>query len=73
MCSYYKKEKGVTQFAGYCDPSNENSMKMFRRLGFHEQGLGEVMGVVGEGVGLTCYVWTSGVGEREEELRAVGL
>ncbi|KAF2823135.1 hypothetical protein CC86DRAFT_385270 [Ophiobolus disseminans] len=49
---YYQREKGVTMFAGYCDPSNESSMKMFKRLGFVEQGVREVEGVVGEGVGL---------------------
>lgn len=63
---YYKEEKGDTAFAGYCDPNNENLMKMFRRLGFEERGVTEVSGVVGEGVMLKCAIWTFGVEGLEE-------
>ncbi|KAH3953906.1 hypothetical protein HBH98_180960 [Parastagonospora nodorum] len=60
LIKYYREQKGQTAFAGYCDPDNENSIKMFRRLGFEERGVKEVNGVIGDDVYLKCLVFTTG-------------
>lgn len=60
LIKYYREEKGQTAFTGYCEPDNENSIKMFRRLGFQERGVKEVNGVIGDDVYLKCLVFTTG-------------
>jgi RimJ/RimL family protein N-acetyltransferase len=69
--SYYRRERGQTKFAGFCDPTNERSIKMFQRLEFENRGVREVKGV--REMAVICVVWTLGVGEREEDLIALGL
>jgi RimJ/RimL family protein N-acetyltransferase len=76
LMNYYHEAKGHTAFAGYTGPSNENSRKLFRRLGFEDRGLWDVTGVFGEGVWNTCQVFTLGHegkldGMREVEKSAV--
>jgi len=60
LIKYYREEKGQTALAGYCEPDNENSIKMFRRLGFEERGVRLVNGVIGDDVYLKCLVFTTG-------------
>jgi RimJ/RimL family protein N-acetyltransferase len=57
---YYREAKGHTAFAGYTSPSNENSKKMFRRLGFEDRSVLDITGVFGEEVWKTCQVFTLG-------------
>jgi RimJ/RimL family protein N-acetyltransferase len=61
LMKYYREERGQTKFAGYCDPGNESSKKVLKRLGFDEAGVREVKGLIGEEVGLECAVFTLGV------------
>jgi RimJ/RimL family protein N-acetyltransferase len=66
VMKHYREEKGHTAFAGYCDPGNERSNKMFQRLGFDERGVKEINGVIGDGLWLKCMVYTIGhTGELE--------
>lgn len=71
LMKYYREEKGQTQFAGYCDPTNENSKKMFARLGFDERGVKLVHGIRAEGVETKCLVFTTGVKGEMEGMRNV--
>jgi RimJ/RimL family protein N-acetyltransferase len=61
LIKYYREEKGQAAFAGYCGLDNQNSIKMFRRLGFEERGVKEVNGVIGDEVYLKCLVFTTGI------------
>jgi RimJ/RimL family protein N-acetyltransferase len=73
LMKYYQKEKGHAAFAGYCDPENESSKNMFRRLGFENRGVKEINGVVAEGVWFKCLVYTIGHIEELEGMRDVGV
>jgi hypothetical protein len=70
---YYRDTKGCTAFAGVCDPKNEASMKMFRKLGFVERGVRDLKGMVGEDAVYTNFVWTLGVTDGKEALEACCL
>jgi len=66
VLDFYEKEKGVVDVLGYCQPKNENSKKMFRRLGFVDAGIRNVKGIKGEGT-LEVYAWVrSRTGKRIE-------
>ena len=71
--NYYREEKGVEAFAGFCEPGNEGSSKVFRRMGWVDRGVRDVKGVVGEEEVLRCAVWTVGVEEGEGEMEGIGL
>jgi RimJ/RimL family protein N-acetyltransferase len=73
LMKYYQEEKGHAAFAGYCDPGNESSKSMFRRLGFENRGVKEINGVVGEGKWLKGLVYTTGHIEELEGMRDVGV
>lgn len=68
---YYREERGQTEFAGFCDPGNESSKKLLRKLGFEEVGVREVNGLVGEGVWWKCMVFAKGWEREREGMRTV--
>ena len=57
LLEYFQKEKGVKDVLGYCSPANENSKKMFRRLGFEHRGVRMLNGLGGEGIVMGALVW----------------
>jgi RimJ/RimL family protein N-acetyltransferase len=57
LLQYFQKEKGVKDVLGYCSPGNENSKKMFRRLGFEDRGVRTVSGLGAEGILVKALVW----------------
>jgi RimJ/RimL family protein N-acetyltransferase len=71
LMKYYREEVRQMAFAGYCEPDNENSKKMFRRLGFEDRGIKEVSGVIGNEVYLKCLVFTTGVEGELDGMRDV--
>jgi len=73
LVKYYREEKGVKAFAGFCEPGNEGSSKVFRRMGWMNRGVRDVKGVVGEEGVLRCVVWTVGVGEGEGDMDGIGM
>jgi RimJ/RimL family protein N-acetyltransferase len=73
LMKFYRVDKGHMAFAGYCDPGNESSKKMFRRLGFEDRGVKEIDGVVGEGVSFKCLVYTTGEIKELDGMRDVGV
>ncbi|KAF2019811.1 acyl-CoA N-acyltransferase [Aaosphaeria arxii CBS 175.79] len=63
LLDYFAKEKGVTKVSGICNPDNEQSKAMFRRLGFTDRGIRSLKGL-GEGTSdhvVRGQVWTRGV------------
>jgi RimJ/RimL family protein N-acetyltransferase len=71
LMKYYREERAQTEFAGFCDPGNEQSKKMLRRLGFKELGVRQVNGLVGEGVEMKCLVFAKGWEGQKEGMRDV--
>lgn len=57
LLDYFERERGVKDVLGYCHPANENSKKMFRRLGFENRGVRELKGLGPEGVVVNGVVW----------------
>lgn len=58
LIGYYEKEKRQMDIFGYCSPTNENSKKMFRRLGFEERGVRLIKGLGGRpDEGIRGLVW----------------
>lgn len=56
---YFEKERGLKDLAGYCNPDNEESKKMFRRLGFIERGQRLLkLGGQLDDPGVNALVWT---------------
>lgn len=70
VLDYFEREKGERDFLGFCDPDNERSKAMFRRLGWVESsglrnifGLGDRM----DDFTIPCLAWRRvGMGELEE-------
>jgi RimJ/RimL family protein N-acetyltransferase len=71
LIEYYRKDKGVTAFAGFCDPGNEKSKKVMRKLGFEELGDRDVNGVRGDGVLHRYVVFASGWDRDAEGIKHV--
>lgn len=71
LVKYFEDERGQREFSGFCNPENQASANVFRRLGFEERGVREVRGIVGgdKMMVLRPLVWTKGVGGGEEELK----
>ncbi|KAF2732607.1 hypothetical protein EJ04DRAFT_513768 [Polyplosphaeria fusca] len=51
LMEYFRKEKGLKDFFGYCAPGNEGSKAMLRKLGFENRGMRILRGVGGSGLG----------------------
>jgi L-amino acid N-acyltransferase YncA len=71
LMKYYREERGQTKFCGFCDPTNERSIKMFARLSFEERGMKEIFGIIGKDVGMKMLVFTTGVEGDLEGMRDV--
>jgi RimJ/RimL family protein N-acetyltransferase len=56
LIDYFEKERGQKEVLGYCNPNNEDSKKMFQRLGFENRGEHVVQGIR-PGGGLNALVW----------------
>ncbi|KAF1942745.1 acyl-CoA N-acyltransferase [Clathrospora elynae] len=63
LMQYYTDEKGNSEFSGLTGKENENARRMFRRLGFKEQGMRSVKGIMGIGDAMDLDVWTLGIEE----------
>jgi RimJ/RimL family protein N-acetyltransferase len=57
LLDHFEKEKGVKEVLGYCHPENENSKKMFRRLGFEDRGVRTLNGLRDDGGVVNALVW----------------
>ncbi|KAF2790743.1 acyl-CoA N-acyltransferase [Melanomma pulvis-pyrius CBS 109.77] len=57
LLDYFERERGVKDVLGFCHPANENSKKMFRRLGFENRGVRDLEGLGPEGVVVKGVVW----------------
>jgi RimJ/RimL family protein N-acetyltransferase len=71
LMKYYEEEKGTKAFAALTDEENDEAKKLLGRLGFRDEGVRVVEGVVNGGKGERMSVWTMGVEERE--LEGLGL
>ncbi|KAF2867490.1 acyl-CoA N-acyltransferase [Massariosphaeria phaeospora] len=67
LLDYFEREKGVTRVVGFCNPDNENSRNMFKRLGFRERGVRPVRGLTSDGREVRGLVWSRGVDGALEE------
>jgi RimJ/RimL family protein N-acetyltransferase len=57
LLEYFEKEKGVKEVFGFCNPDNENSKNMLRRLGFEDRGERLVKGLGTGKDGKNAMVW----------------
>lgn len=45
LIDYFENEKNVKEVLGFCNPTNEESRKLFQRLGFEERGVHLLRGI----------------------------
>lgn len=69
LLKYFKEEKAIHGFAGYCETDNVQSQKMLQRLGFENRGVRPIR-ITGDGLADEAMVWTKGV---EGELEKYGI
>lgn len=55
------EEKGQKQFFGFCDPDNESSMGVLKRLGFQEHGVREIEKLSPDGSLVSGMVFSKGL------------
>lgn len=70
LTRYFEEEKGVSEFLGFCNPDNEQSKGMFRRLGYEERGVRKVKGLAPNGNVVEPLIWSKGL---KKSLEEVGL
>jgi len=59
LLGYYERERGLKEVFGFCHPGNENSMKMFPRLGFEDRGVKSLKGLGDAGQVVQGQVWAA--------------
>lgn len=64
---FFKEERGINAFAALTDEANIEAKGLLRKLGFRDQGIRWVKGVVNGGAEERLSVWTIGVEEGELE------
>ena len=67
LIEWFEKEKGQTEFFGFCDPNNEGSKGVLRRLGFEERGVSYLKGIKSDGEVIKGMVFTKGLKKTLEE------
>jgi RimJ/RimL family protein N-acetyltransferase len=70
LVRWFEEEKGQTEFFGFCDPANEGSKAVLRRIGFEERGVRNIKGMYSnEGI-IVGMVFSKGL---TKSLEAYGL
>jgi RimJ/RimL family protein N-acetyltransferase len=70
LMSWFQEEKGRTEFFGFCDPDNEGSKAVLRRIGFEERGVWNIGGMFPDGRIIGGMVFSKGL---TKDLEAYGL
>lgn len=70
LVTYFEESLGRKEFFGFCNPENEGSKGVLRRLGFEERGVRDVKGVKPDGGIVRAMVFSKGL---TKELEAYGL
>ncbi|KAJ4355417.1 uncharacterized protein N0V89_003433 [Didymosphaeria variabile] len=70
MVKYFEEEKGQREFFGFCDPDNEGSKGVLRRMGFEERGVKDIKGLYSDDHVITGMVFSKGL---TRDLEAYGL
>ena len=63
LVQWFEKEKGQTEFFGFCDPANEGSKRVLQRIGFEPRGLKDVKGLKPDGGVIRAMAFSKGIGE----------
>lgn len=70
LVRWFEEEKGQTEFFGFCDPGNEGSKGVLRRIGFEERGVRDIKGLYSNGGIIVSMVFSKGL---TKGLEAYGL
>jgi RimJ/RimL family protein N-acetyltransferase len=70
LVRWFEEEKGQTEFFGFCDPDNEGSKAVLRRIGFEERGVQNIKGLYSNGGIIVGMVFSKGL---TKSLEAYGL
>lgn len=70
LVRWFEEEKGQTEFFGFCDPDNEGSKGVLRRIGFEERGVRNIKGIYSDGEIIVGMVFSKGL---TKGLEAYGL
>lgn len=70
LIHWFEEEKGQKEFFGFCDPSNEGSKAVLRRMGFEERGVRSIKGMYSNDGIIVGAVFSKGI---PKELEAYGL
>ncbi|KAJ4364457.1 hypothetical protein N0V83_009051 [Neocucurbitaria cava] len=70
LVRWFEAEKGQREFFGFCDPGNEGSKGVLRRIGFEERGVREIRGLYSNGGVIVGMVFSKGL---TGSLEAYGL
>jgi predicted acetyltransferase len=70
LLRWFEKEKGQTEFFGFCDPDNEGSKAVLKRIGFEERGVGNIKGLYSDNGIIVGMVYSKGL---TKDLEAYGL
>lgn len=63
LVRWFEDEKGQKEFFGFCDPANEGSKAVLKRIGFEQRGLKGVKGLKPDGDVIQAMVFSKGIGQ----------
>lgn len=61
MVRWFEEQKGQMEFFGFCDPANEGSKAVLRRIGFEEKGVKDIRGLKPGGEIIRAVVFSKGL------------
>jgi RimJ/RimL family protein N-acetyltransferase len=61
LVRWFEEEKGQSEFFGFCDPQNEGSKAVLRRMGFEERGVRNIKGMYSDGGVIVGMVFSKGL------------
>jgi RimJ/RimL family protein N-acetyltransferase len=61
LVRWFEEEKGQTEFLAFCDPDNESSKAVLRRIGFEEKDLWNIRGMFPDGRVIDGMVYSKGL------------
>jgi predicted acetyltransferase len=70
LVRWFEEEKGQTEFFGFCDPANEGSKAVLRRIGFEARGVRKIKGMYSDEEIIASMVFSKGL---MKSLEAYGL
>jgi RimJ/RimL family protein N-acetyltransferase len=70
LVRWFEEEKGQTEFFGFCDPANEGSKAVLRRIGFEARGVRVIKGMYSDEDMMASMVFSKGL---TKSLEAYGL